>query len=140
MAINYLYGRNAILRGTIGDWQGADLRCALLQPASTYQTDNPTTNAGFSALTPLTGSTGKAIASVIVTPNTTRNLIAVTADDPAWTGLTQNEIVAGLLLYLHVTNFNSSIPIFGFVRPVPYTILADGLFTWNWNDDGIAEA
>jgi hypothetical protein len=94
---------------------------------------------GFTSLQQLTSAEGKVLAGITVTPNTTRKRIFVTGTDPAWTGMTLGEIVAGLVIYLHVTNFASSIPIGALPRPVHYTITADGLFTWEWGDDGILE-
>lgn len=140
MSRRYLYGRNARYRGTIGDYQTANIQAVLVQPASTYLTENPTTMAGFSALTPLTASSAKVIASITATPNVTRDILYLTAADPAWTGLTPGEIVAGIVIYLFVTNFNSSIPLYAIERPVQATIPAGGTFTWEWNDDGILEA
>lgn len=140
MARKYLYGRNAIWRGTVADWQSAALRATLVKPASTYLTENPTTMAGFSSLQELTAAQGKVLANVVVTPNTTRDLIYVTADDPAWTGLTPAEVVAGLVLYLFVGAFATSIPLIGFPLPVQAIIPAGGTYTWLWNDDGILEA
>lgn len=133
-----MYGRNAILRGTVGDWQSAALRATLVKPASTYMTDDPTTMAGFSSLQELTSAQNKTIANVIVTPNTTRKLVLVTADDPAWTGMTLNEIVAGIVIYLFVGAFATSIPLGAIARTPNYTITGTGLFTWEWNDDGVA--
>lgn len=140
MAKKYLYGRNALLRGTIADFQSAALRATLVQPASTYLTEDPTTMAGFSLLSELTAAQNKTIANVLVVPNTTRKIVYVTADDPAWTGLTLNEVIAGLVVYLFVGAFATSIPLWGITRPIQYTITASGLFTWEWNDDGVAEA
>lgn len=139
MALSYLYGRNAILRGTVGDWQSAALRATLVKPASTYLSEDPTTMSGFTSLQQLTGAEGKVLAAVTVTPNTTRKRVYVTADDPAWTGLTLDEVVAGLVVYLHVTNFASSIPLGAIPRAVHYTVTASGLFTWEWGDDGVLE-
>lgn len=136
--ISYLYGRNAILRGTVGDWQSAALRATLVKPGSTYMTDDPTTMAGFSSLLELTSAQGKSLASVVVTPNTTRKLVLITATDPAWTGLTVGEIVAGIVIYLFVGAFATSIPLGAVARTPNYTITGTGLFTWEWNDDGVA--
>lgn len=140
MARTYLYGRNAIFRGTVADFQSAALRAVLVQPASTYLSENPATMGAFSALTILTASDGEVIANPVINLDTVRDRLYFTADDPVWAGLTTGEIVQGLVLYLHVTDFASSIPLIAFPRPVPQTIPIAGTYTWEWGDDGVFEA
>lgn len=141
MARTYLYGRNGLFRGTLGDLHATgNLRATLVKPASTYLSENPTTMSGFSDLQQLTAAEGKVLGSVAIALDTTRDRLYLTAADPSWTGLTAAEIVAGLVLYYHVTNFASSIPLIAFPRPVQYTIPVSGEFEWVWGADGVLEA
>ena len=134
----YTAGRVELLRGNTGDVQAASkFKCVLVQPDSSYLDEHPATMSAFTTLSALTASSEKVLTGVAVTTLLTRVLMGAT--NPAWTGLTPDEIVAGIVIYRFVTNFGASIPYYGIPLGQPATIPGDGTYTFPFNTDGIVE-
>lgn len=137
--VRYRAGRLARANGTIGDLEAADFRCVLVKPTSSYLQENPATMSAFTLLEEITASSGKVIANKTLTEDVSLDTIYLTADDPEWTGLTPAEIISGMVIYFHVTNFGLSIPMYGLPLQLHKTIPVSGEYTWVWNEKGILE-
>lgn len=136
--IKYRVARYELLHGDSGNLAAAaKFKSVLVQPGSTYLTENPSTMAGFSALTQLTDSEDVTLTGVALTIDSVRDIIYLACTDPDWTGLTENEVVDGIVIYRFDTSMALSTPYYGIQLGQPATIAADGLYTFPFNSDGI---
>lgn len=136
----YRIGRLELVNGTAGNLASAGkFKCALVGLNSSYLDEHPDVVGDFTLLDELTAGTDKTITSVTLVRDDARDAIFIKADNPAWTGLTPDEIVAGLVIYRFVTNMGLSIPYYGIPLGQPKTIPGSGEYTFPFNDDGIAQ-
>lgn len=133
----HFYGRIALLDGTIGDFETAALKCAAVRQGSTYLSESPTTLAGFTSLLAESVSVDTALIAVSINSDLTRDKVFIGADSPVWTTFTPGHIIAGLIVYLGTSP--TAIPIWSIGLPQPFTVPANGHFTFPFAVDGIIE-
>lgn len=138
--IKYRAGRHEVLRGTTGDFEAASkFKCVPVLQGSSFLTEHPSTVGGFTNLLPATAGADKIIAGITVVDDAVRDRVYITATDPAWTGLTPDEIIVGIVVYRFVTSMSLSIPYYGIGLGQPSTVPAGGTYTFPFNTDGVIE-
>ncbi len=133
----HIYGRVALVDGTIGDFAAATLNCMAVRQGSTYLSETFATLAGFTSLLGETASIDTPVPSVAINTDLTRDKVFITADPVVWTTFTPGHIIVGLLIYLGTNP--TAIPIWSIGLPQPVTVPSNGHFTFSFNSDGIIE-
>lgn len=140
MSLKYRAGRLELVNGNAGNFAAASkFKSVLVGPTSTYLLEHPTTVGGFTVLAALTSSSDKTLTTVAYTTDTARDRIYVDADHPAWTGLTPDDVIDGIVIYRFVTNMGLSIPYWGIQLGQPVVVPASGEYAFPFNADGIIE-
>lgn len=124
------------------DWNSDDIRVLLVKSGTTADTEeDAATISAFTTLDEVTDGTygRKVLANEAVNEDQANDRAEMDADDFTWSALVGGETAVAMIVYKHITDDTSSIPIAyidggGF----PHTLNGADL-TINWNAEGILQ-